>query len=107
MVDIGELEIYLNDKSAKENDIVEITGEGKFEEKVDDKGNKKKLINLPIKLNGRDLIYSPGKKAIEVLRTAWSRDTKNWIGKKFTVKFVVMQIGTNELNVIKPVPLKI
>src|SRR3990167_6541053 len=106
MVDLGELENYLNDRSAAKGDIVEITGEGVIEIMKDDKtGKVKKLLNLPVLLNGQlKLIYSPGRKATDILVKEWGRNTRKWVGKKFQIDFVVMQIGKDELNVIKPVP---
>jgi|SRR3990167_6902992 len=107
MVNTGELETYLNDKSCSEGDIVEILGEGVIELKEDENTKKvKKLLNLPVKLNGQlSLTYTPGKKALFELQYAWGKDTKKWVNKKFQIKFVLMQIGQNELKVIKPVPL--
>ena len=87
MVDTGELENYLNDKSSKEGDIVEIVGDGMIENKEDAQTHRKyKVLNLPVKCNGRDLIYSPNNDAIKVLNQAWGTDTLKWIGKKFQVK---------------------
>ena len=107
MVNIGELETYLNDKSCSEGDIVEILGEGLIELKDDEQTHRtKKLLNLPVKVNGQIcLTYTPGKKALAELQNAWGKDTNEWVGKKFQVKFVLMQIGQNELKVIKPVPI--
>jgi hypothetical protein len=108
LVNTGELETYLNAKSCKQDDVVEILGEGSFEEKKDTQtGKTKKVLNLPVKVNGKDLIYTPAKKAMETLQKAWGMDTKAWIGKKFVVKFVLMVIGSNEYNVIKPSPIEV
>ena len=108
MVQLGELESYLNDKSAAKGDIVEILGEGTIELLEDKATHKvKKLLNLPVRLNSqRELIYTPGKKAIEAMQIKWGKDTKKWIGKKFQVEFVFMQVGQNELKVIKPIPIE-
>ena len=107
MVNMGELETYLNDKSCSEGAIVEIMGEGVIEHKTDENTHKvKKLLNLPVLLNQElELTYSPGKKALFEMQSAWGKDTKKWVHKKFQVKFVLMQIGQNELRVIKPVAL--
>lgn len=88
MVDTGELENYLNDKSAKANDIVEIMLDGVVESKEDPLTKRKyKVLNLPVKCNGRDLIFSPNKDALKVLNEAWGTETMNWIGKKFRIQF--------------------
>ena len=89
MVDTGELENYLNEKSAKEGDMVEILEEGIREGKEDPQTHRKyNVLNLPVKLNGsRDVIYSPNKEAIAVFQKAYGMNTTGWIGKKFTIKF--------------------
>ena len=49
MVDTGELESFLNVKSVKEGDIVEIVNEGKLEEKQDPMTARKyKILNLGV-----------------------------------------------------------
>ena|SRR3990167_8606385 len=107
MVNTGELESYLNDKSGTEGDLVEIMGEGLMGEKTDESGKVKKVLDIPVTLNGQlKLTYTPGKKALNELQSAWGKETKQWVGKKFQIKFVVMQIGNKEINVIKPVPIK-
>jgi len=88
MVDTGELENYLNEKSCKESDIVEIVGEGATEKKEDPQTHRKySVLNLPVKANGRDLTFSPNKDALQVFQKAYGMDSKNWVGKKFQVKF--------------------
>jgi len=108
MVDTTELENYLNDKSAKLNDIVEITGEGLIEVSTDDKGKTKKNLQIPVLVNGKlKLIYSPGKTARGPLEKAWGTDTKKWLGKKFQVSFIKMQVGKDLLEVIYPVVMDV
>ena len=88
MVDTGELESYLNEKSAKEDDIVEILEEVSSEQKEDPASKRKyKVLNLPVKVNGRDIIYSPNKEAIAVFQKEYGMDSKTWKGKKFSIKF--------------------
>lgn len=89
MVDTSELESFLNEKSAKEDDIVEITEEGLLEEKEDPVTKRKyKVINLPVLVNGeRELIWTPNKEAIKVLQKVKGLDTKDWIGIKFYPRF--------------------
>ena len=108
MVDTIELENYLNDKSAKLNDIVEVTGEGLIEITTDDSGKTKKNLQIPVLVNGKlKLIYSPGKTARKPLETAWGTDTKNWVGKKFQISFIKMQVGKDLLEVIYPVVMDV
>lgn len=105
MVDTGELAKYLNDQTCKEGDKVKIMGEGLIEEVTQDNGKVKKILNLPVELSGsasRKLIYTPGVKALKILQRAWGFETTAWVGKEFSIKFVIMQVGQNEINVIRP-----
>jgi len=106
MVDTGELEEYLNDKSANDGDIVTILGEGELGDITDRQtGKTKKALNLPVEVNGRKITYTPGKTATEALRKAFGRDSKTWVQKKFKVTFVKMQVGKDLKNVIYPEPI--
>ena len=88
MVDTGELESYLNDKSCSENDVVEILNEGEIEQKEDPNTHRKyRILKIPVKTNNKELLYSPNSDAIDVLNNAFGTDTKKWIGHKFSVKF--------------------
>ena len=103
MVDTGELENYLNDKSAKEHDNVEIVGDGLVEQKEDPNTKRKyKVLNLPVKCNGRDLIFSPNKDALKVLNEKWGTETMNWIGKSFKIQFYPKTSFGKTTNAILP-----
>lgn len=102
MVDVAQMENYLNEKIAKVNDIVEIVGDATIEIK-DDQFGKRKIMNIPVKLNGNDLTWSPGKIARDMLVQQFkSSDTKNWIGKKFAVDFVKMTVKGAVKDIIIP-----
>lgn len=88
MVDTGELENYLNDKSAKRGDKVEILGEGAIEEIPQREGPPRKGLNIPVKCGKRELTWSPGKTAMKPLQTAWGTNTKSWVGMMGEVDFV-------------------
>jgi len=105
MVDTSELESFLNDKSAKEGDIVEIVGDGVIEVKTDKDNEKRKyrVLNLPVKLNGRELIYSPNRDAMPVLQKAFGMNTADWVGKKFQVKLYPKTAFGVTKNAILPV----
>ena len=104
MVDTGELESYLNDKSAKENDICEVLESGLIEDKEDPISHRAyRVLNVPIKINGRTLIYSPNKDALKVLNAAWGTNTQGWIGKKFQIKFYPKTSFGKTTNAILPV----
>lgn len=84
MVDTNELEKYLNEKSAKDGDIVEVCGEGEIAT-----GKFGKMLNVPVKVNGKDLIWTPSAKARNTLNKKLNTtDTKAWIGKKFQVLLI-------------------
>lgn len=88
MVDTGELETFLNEKSCNEDDVVEILEEGFIETKEDTERKRiYKVLNLPVKVGDKKLVYTPNTDAREVLQKAFGTDTKKWIGKKFKVKF--------------------
>lgn len=102
MVDTSELESFLSEKSCKENDIVEITGAGDIEEKETQFGMRK-LLNLPVEIDGRSMIWTPSKAARTKLSELYdSTRTEDWVGKKFIIAFVTMLIQGKEKRVIMP-----
>jgi hypothetical protein len=105
MVDTAELENYLNEKSAKEGDMVYIISGGILESKEDPQTHRKyKVLNLPVRLMGtRELIYTPDKKAIEVLSEEFGSDSENWKGKEFKIKFYPKTVFGQEKTAILPV----
>lgn len=98
MVDIRELEQYLNDKSAKKGDVVLIEGEGEISELED-----RKVLNLPVSIEGRKLTWTPGKNARRPLEQAFGFDTKEWVGKTFAVDFYKQQTPNGLIDVLIPV----
>ena len=101
-MDVSELlGDYLNADTAKEGDIVEILDEG-----TKAKIGEKEVLNIKCALNGKGTTYTPNRKSIKILRTAWGAETKDWIGRKFQVKFVFMEVQGKELQIIRPVPLQ-
>lgn len=96
---------YLNADTAKDGDICEITAPGE-EVEITVQGKTKKVPNIPVKLNGeRELIYSPGAKAGKKLVDAWGDETTEWVGRKFLVKIVTLEIGGKEQSVVRAEPL--
>ena len=79
---------FVNDENAKEGDVLEIIGEGEYEEKENSTTGKKfRVLNIPCKINGgRDLIFTPSIDCGKRLVAAWGKETKAWIGKKGQVK---------------------
>lgn len=105
MVDTGLLENYLNDKSAKEGEVVKIAGAGNVEQKEDPITKKKyNVLNLPVVLsNGRTLTYSPNSDAIKIFQTKYGLDTDKWVGKDFKIKFYPKTSFGVTKNAILPV----
>ena len=75
---------YLNIESSKDGDIAEILNEGEWVE-INVAGQKKKVFNIKVKINGKEMIYTPGTKPGKILVKSWGKDTKNWISKKFEI----------------------
>jgi hypothetical protein len=100
MVDTGELEQYLNERSAKKGDIVEIIGEGSISEIPQKDGTTRKGLNIPVANGNKKLIYSPGRTALRQLQAIWGTDTKNWVGKKAKIEFVRMNSFGELKNVL-------
>lgn len=78
---------FLNTDTAKEGDIVEIIGEGSYIE-ADFEGKKLKNLNIPVRNNGKELIYSPRMDAGKKLVKAFGQETTKWTGQKFTIHII-------------------
>lgn len=106
MVDTGLLESFLNDSSCNDGDVVEILNEGKLEHKEDPSTHRKYVVlNLGVRCGLLELVYSPNKDAQEVLKKAFGKDTKDWVGKKFVVKIYPKTSFGVTKNAILPVIL--
>lgn len=102
MVEIAQMDSYMSEKNAKIGDLVEICGDATIELKEDQFG-KRKIMNIPVKLNGNDLTWSPGKIARDILAKIFeSTNTSNWIGKKFQVDYVKMTVKGQLKDIIIP-----
>jgi hypothetical protein len=90
MVDTDELETFLNPKVAKIGDIVEVLGEGTILKNQQTQFGVKDILNVPVVLNGnKNLTWSPPRKAREQMnKLCNSKNTKDWIGKKFQVTII-------------------
>ena len=106
MVDSGEVENYLNERSAKVGDIVTILDEGIIGEILQKEGGKKRCLNINVKLLERELIYTPGKTALRALQKVWGMETKSWVGKKAKVEFVKMNSFGELKNVLVLMPIE-
>src|SRR3990167_2162917 len=95
---------YLNSDTAKDGDICEIIAEGSYIDGNFD-GKATKSLNLPVRNNGKELIYSPRMEQGKKLVKAFGQDTLKWIGKKFQLKIVRMKTfgQIKELIDIEPI----
>lgn len=90
---------FINIESTTDGDICEILDEGKVEY---NETLKKDMFNIKVKLNDRVKTYSPSNKAGKSLQEAFGKDSKNWIGKKFTIlhvdkKMLIKPIKTEKI----------
>lgn len=93
---------YLNKNTCSDGDIVEIVGEAVYGTLTDKRTQQtKKVLNIPVKCNNNELIYTPGAKTITQLVTTFGKQTKDWIGKKFQVKVVTIEAFGKEQEVIR------
>jgi hypothetical protein len=103
-MDTGNLDVFLNENTARDMDIVEILDEGRIEEKISPKDNRVyNVLNLSVQNGSRKLIYTPNKDALEVLKKAFGKDTANWVNKKFQVKIYPKTAFGITKNAILPV----
>jgi len=98
-------ERYLSVESAEDGDIITFLDEGVYVDMKSKDGSTRKVINFNVN-NGRyDLIYTPGTTAQKILMKAFSRDTANWVGKKFQVKLVDSLSFGKPTRLILPQPV--
>jgi len=106
MVDLGELENYLNGDNAVDGDFVVFLDEGKIEVKKGQNDKPYKVVNFLVECKGRQLIYTPDNPALEVLKKAWGKDTKKFVGKKFQIKTYPKVVFGKPKTAISPVILE-
>lgn len=109
MVDVSDLlgGDFLNSETVSEGDICEVTGEGEKVE-IERNGKNKPALNIPVRVQGedrKDLTYTPGKKGLQALTKSWGADTSQWKNKKFSVKFIHMEVAGKERKVVRPEPI--
>ena len=73
---------YLNYDGTNDGDIVTIMDEGKVEY---NEILKKDMFNIGVELNMKRKTYSPNNKAGQALQQAFGMDSKDWVGKQFTI----------------------
>ena len=78
---------FLNVDNTKKGDIIEITGEGEFQER--EFNDKKRLVlNIPVKINDSEKVWTPWNEDGKTWVNTFGKETKNWIGKKGIIEHV-------------------
>ena len=70
--------------STQDGQIVTILGEGEYGT-LTFQGKEKRVLNVPVEINGKNMIWTPGMKQGKIAQKAWGTDSKNWVGKKFEI----------------------
>ncbi len=78
---------FLTIDSTKDGDIAEILDEGS-KATLTFQGKSKDVINFKVRINGKELTYTPSNKQGKSLITAFGKETKKWISKKFQILHV-------------------
>ena|SRR3990167_6587147 len=102
---------YVNEKNTKDDDVLEILGEGEYEEKEfkkhDGSTGMATNFNIPI-LNTRTQkkkIYTPKSDTGEEFQKAWGSDSKMWIGKSFKAVLVKKKFFGQEHTLVIGKPI--
>ena len=92
---------YLSGKNVTPGEIVEILNEGEYEMRDDQQhpGQQKQVLNLKVKYKGKDKIYTPNQTSGQSFEKAWGVESKNWIGKKFTITLKNTNFGLSIIAV--------
>lgn len=76
---------FLNFKSTKDGDVCTILDEGSMEYSDT---LKKDMFNIKVDHNKKSKTYSPNNKIGKTLQEAFGEDTKDWVGKSFTIMHI-------------------
>lgn len=76
---------YLNYDSTEDGQVATILDEGRVEHS---ETLKKDMFNISVEVNGNKKTYSPNNTAGRALQLAFGKDSKDWIGKQFTILHV-------------------
>ena len=97
---------FTNVDNCNGNDIGVVTGEGKIETKTNLKGEPYEQLTIDVEVNEKKLQHSPRMSEGKELQKAWGKDSKDWIGKKFSCKVVNYRAYGQEKTCIEIVPIK-
>jgi hypothetical protein len=89
---------YLNYDGTTDGDIVTILDEGRveFNEIL-----KKDMFNITVEVNKSKKTYSPNNKSGQLLQEAFGKDTKDWVGKQFTILHIDKKMHIRPIKTTK------
>lgn len=102
MVEVVMDNNYLSVESTKDGDIAVVVGEGEMVlKKVTWSNKEKEILNIPVEVSGKEMIWSPWDKDKKTCIEAWGGDTKNWVGKKFTIFHIDKKVVIRTIAEVK------
>lgn len=97
---------FLKAEDVKAGQVVTFLDSGVAAEITSPEGKVKKVVNFGVKLNGDEKSYTPNKTALQVLIEAFGDETEEWVGRKFKITLVKVNVFGTMKNSIVPEPLK-
>jgi hypothetical protein len=109
MPELSKLDKFVKASNVKNGDIILFLDGGQIKEMdfKEDNGTVKKqpVLEMKVKHNGDEKIYSPNKTTRDLLGKAWGTNTDAWIGKKGKVKLIsqIVKGALKDVIVLDPV----
>lgn len=101
---------FLKAEDVKGGEVVTFLDSGIPAEITSPEKKVKKVINFAVKIDdGKEpyeKTYTPNKTALQILIDAWEDETEDWVGKKFKITLVKVNVFGELKNSIVPEPLK-
>ena len=72
---------FVNIENVKDGDIGRITADAEYKD-INKDGKIRKVLNVPVNINGKEKIYSPSNDDGKQIVKAFGSETKNWIGQQ-------------------------
>jgi hypothetical protein len=92
---------YVKAEEVKGGEICELLDEGEIAEITTPEGKTKSVLNLLVKINDKEKIFTPNRGNGDAFIEAWGEDTANWVGKKFQItKTKVLVFGKQKDSII-------
>ncbi len=97
---------FLKAEDVKGGEIVMFTDSGITAEITSPEKKVKKVVNFGVRINDDDKTYTPNKTALQILIEAFGDETEEWVGRKFKITLVKVNVFGSMKNSIVPEPLK-